>query len=261
MILLAALAVAMAQTQNQEWPQHSRERPQPPVVTPPPQVLPVPAPPGAVVLFDGASLANWRRKGSDAPAGWKVENGYVQIVPGTGDIQSTHAFGDAQLHVEFMIPPKRGGSGQDAGNSGVWLMSNYEVQVLDSCENITYPDGQNAALYGDVPPLVNASLPPGHWQSFDITFTAPRFDAAGRLVSPARMTVLHNGVKVHDDVPLKGRTTHRNAPTYEAHPDRLPVSLQDHDHPVRYRNIWVIELKQGGPRVTYRTPRVTRTGR
>lgn len=229
--------------QQREWPQHSRERPQPPVVTPPAQTLPVPAPPGAVVLFDGTSLANWRRKDTDAPAGWKVENGYMEVVPGTGDIQSTFAFGDAQLHVEFMIPPKRGGIDQDAGNSGVYLMGLYEVQVLDSYQNFTYPDGQNAALYGDTPPRVNASLPPERWQSFDITFRAPRFDADGKLLAPARMTVFHNGVKVHEDVALKGRTTHRNTPTYEPHPDRLPMSLQDHDHPVRYRNIWVKELK------------------
>lgn len=239
MIHLAALVVAMAQAQHQDWPQHSRERPQPAVVTPKAQTLPVPPPPDAVVLFDGTSLADWRRKGTDAPAGWKVENGYMQVVPGTGDIAHTMGFGDQQLHVEFMIPPKRGGSDQDAGNSGVWLMSHYEVQVLDSYENVTYPDGQNAALYGDVPPTVNASLPPEQWQSFDITFRAPRFDAHGKLLSPARMTVYHNGVKVHDNVALKGRTTHRNTPTYEAHADRLPISLQDHDHPVRYRNIWV----------------------
>lgn len=229
--------------QERDWPQHSRERPQPPVVTPTDLSLPVPAPEGAVVLFDGTSLANWRKKGTDAPAGWKVENGYMEIVPGTGDIAHAIGFGDQQLHVEFMLPPKRGGRDQDAGNSGVWLMSHYEVQVLDSYENVTYPDGQNAALYGDTPPRVNASLPPGQWQSFDIVFHAPRFDAAGKLLFPARMTVFHNGVKVHDDVALKGRTTHRNTPTYEAHADRLPLSLQDHDHPVRYRNIWVRELK------------------
>lgn len=222
-------------------PQHDRQRPQPLVLAPPAQTLPVPPPSDAVVLFDGTSLANWRRKGTDAPAGWKVENGYMEVVPGTGDIESRFAFGDAELHVEFMIPPKRGGSDQDAGNSGVYLMGLYEVQVLDSYDNVTYPDGQNAALYGDVPPRVNVSRPPAEWQSFDITFTAPRFDAAGKLVSPARMTVLHNGVRVHDDVPLKGRTTHRTPPIYEAHPSRLPMSLQDHDHPVRFRNIWVRE--------------------
>jgi hypothetical protein len=242
MIHLAAFVVVMAQSQSQEWPQHSRERPLPPVVTPKALDLPVPAPPGAVVLFDGTSLASWRKKGTDALAGWKVENGYMEIVPGTGDIAHTMGFGDQQLHVEFMTPPKRGGSDQDAGNSGVWLMSHYEVQVLDSYENVTYPDGQNAALYGDTPPTVNASLPPEQWQSFDITFRAPRFDSNGALLSPARITVLHNGVKVHDNVAIKGRTSHRNAPKYQVHADRLPVSLQDHDHPVRYRNIWVKEL-------------------
>ena len=240
--MLVAAVLTLLQVQPVEWPQHSRERPQPPIVTPPAQQLPAPAPAGAVVLFDGTSLANWRKKGSDAPASWKVENGYMEVVPGTGDIASVFAFGDAQVHVEYMTPPPRGGTDQDRGNSGVWLMSNYEVQVLDSYDNVTYPDGQNAALYGDVPPSVNASRPPGEWQSFDITFTAPRFDAFGKLISPARMTVLHNGVKVHDNAVLRGHTTHRTPPVYEKHPDRMPLSLQDHDHPVRYRNIWVKEL-------------------
>lgn len=232
-----------ARSQVPEWPQHSRERPQPPVVTPPPLTLPVAPPAGVVVLFDGTSLANWRKKGSDAPAGWKVENGYMEIVPGTGDIQSTYAFGDAQLHIEYMTPAPPRGKDQDRGNSGVFLMGMYEVQVLDSFENVTYPDGQNAALYGDTPPAVNASRPPGEWQSYDITFTAPRFDASGKLLSPARQTVFHNGVKVHDAVALKGRTTHHSPPTYQTHAECLPLSLQDHDHPVRFRNIWVKELK------------------
>lgn len=228
--------------QKAEWPQHSRERPQPPIVTPPPLTLPIPAPEGAIVLFDGTSLANWRKKGSDAPAGWKVENGYMEIVPGTGDIATVQPFGDALVHVEYMTPTPPRGKDQDRGNSGVFLMGLYEVQVLDSYQNITYPDGQNAALYGDTPPSVNASRPPGEWQSYDITFRAPRFDEQGKLLVPAYMTVYHNGVKVHDRVALKGRTTHHSAPTYESHPMRLPLSLQDHDHPVRYRNIWVKDL-------------------
>ena len=228
---------------EREWPQHSRERPQPPVVTPPPLTLPVPPPASAIVLFDGTSLASWRKKGSDAPAGWKVENGYMEIVPGAGDIESKDAFGDVQLHVEYMTPAPPRGTDQDRGNSGVFLMGMYEVQVLDSYQSVTYPDGQNAALYGDTPPSVNASRPPGEWQSYDITFVAPRFDASGKLVSPARQTVFHNGVKVHDAVALKGRTTHNSPQTYQAHAERLPLSLQDHEHPVRYRNIWVKELK------------------
>ncbi len=229
--------------QQQEWPQHSRERPQPPIVTPPPQTLPAPAPEGAVILFDGTSLANWRKKDGDTPAGWKVENGYMEVVPGTGDIETVQRFGDVQLHVEYMTPAPPRGTDQDRGNSGVFLMGMYEVQVLDSYDNVTYPDGQNAALYGDVPPSVNASRPPGEWQSYDITFRAPRFDAKGKLLMPTLVTVFHNGVKVHDKVALRGPTANQRRAPYVAHAERLPLSLQDHDHTVRYRNIWVTELK------------------
>jgi hypothetical protein len=227
---------------QQDWPQHSMERPQPAIVTPTGLTLPVPPPEGAVVLFDGTSLSGWRKKGSDAPAGWKVENGYMEVVPGAGDIASVFEFGDARLHVEFLTPTPPRGSGQDRGNSGVFLMGMYEVQVLDSYQNTTYPDGQNAALYGDVPPAVNASLPPGQWQSYDISFRAARFDEKGKLLSPTLMTVYHNGVKVHDNVALRGPTANQRRAPYVAHPARLPLSLQDHEHPVRYRNIWVKEL-------------------
>ena len=239
--VLADKSKKAEQPSRQDWPQHSRERPQPPIVTPPPQTLPTPAPEGAVVLFDGTSLANWRKKGSDAPAGWKVENGYMEAVPGTGDVASVFAFGDARVHVEFMTPIPQGGTGQDRGNSGVFLMGIYEVQVLDSYQNITYPDGQAAAIYGQFPPMVNVSLPPGEWQSFDISFRAPRFDG-DKLVAPAHMTVFHNGVKVHDNAVLLGPTSDKRRDPYKAHPPRLPLSLQDHGFPVRYRNIWVKEL-------------------
>ncbi|HJQ21533.1 MAG TPA: DUF1080 domain-containing protein [Gemmatimonadaceae bacterium] len=209
---------------------------------------PVPAPSDAVVLFDGKSLANWRSADSThGPARWKVANGYMEVVKGTGAIETVQGFGDAQLHVEWRAPSPPVGTDQDRGNSGVFLMGRYEVQVLDSYDSITYPDGQASAVYGQYPPLVNASRPPGEWQSYDIIFHAPKFDAAGQLLSPARMTVLHNNVLVQDNVTLTGPTAHQHRPPYEAHPDRLPISLQDHGHPVRYRNIWIRDLSSGGP--------------
>jgi hypothetical protein len=149
-----------------------------------------------------------------------------------------------QLHVEWAAPSPPSGDGQNRGNSGVFLMGRYEVQVLDSYRNTTYPDGQAAALYGQYPPLVNASRPPGEWQTYDIVFRRPRFDANGKLLSKARVTVFHNGVLVQDAVELTGPTAHHARPAYSAHPDRLPILLQDHGDPVRYRNIWLRNLER-----------------
>jgi len=182
-------------------------------------------------------------KGAE-PAKWKVEGGYIEIVPGSGDLLTTRAFGDCQLHLEWATPASPKGEGQDRGNSGVFLMGRYEVQVLDSYRNRTYADGQAAALYGQFPPMMNASRPPGEWQEYDIVFHRPRFERDGRLASPARMTVFHNRVLVHDNVELAGATAHRERASYTAHPDRLPLLLQDHGSPVRYRNIWVRELPE-----------------
>ena len=241
LVLVGAAAVANAQA----WPQHSMDRPQPAIVTPAPAGSPVPPPPDAIVLFDGKSLANWRAADSTSAAKWKVVNGDMEVVAGTGAIRTAQAFGDAQLHVEFMTPasPALTVTGQARGNSGVFLMGKYEVQVLDSYENKTYPDGQAGAIYGQFPPLVNASRKPGEWQTFDIVFRAPRFDASGAAASPARMTVHHNGVLAQDNVALLGPTSHMVRAPYEAHPARLPLMLQDHGDPVRYRNIWIRELR------------------
>ena len=164
-------------------------------------------------------------------------------VSGTGSIHTTRAFGDCQLHVEWASPVGETGTGQDNGNSGVYLMGLYEVQVLNSYQNVTYADGQAAAIYGQYPPLVNASRPPGEWQTYDIVFHRPRFDSQGRVVSPARMTVFHNGILVQDDVALSGPTAHMTRPPYKAQADRLPLALQDHQHKVRFRDIWVRELE------------------
>jgi hypothetical protein len=226
-----------------EWAIHDEKRPQPRIVDPGPGGdQPGPRPADALVLFDGTDLSKWRSDKDGGPARWKVENGYMEVAAGTGGIHTEQGFGDCQLHVEWAAPAAAAGEGQDRGNSGVYLMGRYEVQVLDSHGNQTYPDGQAAALYGQYPPLVNASRPPGQWQSYDIVFLAPRFDTRGALLRPARITVLHNGIVVHAGRELTGPTAHKARPPYEAHPAKLPIGLQDHDHPVRYRNIWIREL-------------------
>ncbi len=226
-----------------EWPQHSMERPKPPVEVAPAQRLPVAPPAGAIVLFDGTNL-NWWEMGNGEPAAWRLVDGAMEVVKGSGGIRTRVAFGDVRLHVEWASPNPAEGTGQDRGNSGVFLMSTYEVQVLDSYRADTYSDGQAGSIYGQFPPRVNVSRAPGEWQSYDIEFRRPRFDDTGALISPARLTVRHNGVLVHDDVALLGPTTNRIRAPYRAHADALPISLQDHGHPVRFRNIWAVPLEK-----------------
>jgi hypothetical protein len=241
-LLLVAAVPALLQAQGGEWKIHSLERPRPLVVHPGGAAV-VPPPADAVVLFDGRDLGAWRSsRDSVSPAPWRIVGDAMEVAPGSGGILTAQGFGDVQLHVEWMTPDPAGTDGQDRGNSGIFLMGRYEVQVLDSWENTTYADGQAAALYGQYPPLVNASLPPGTWQSYDIIFRRPRFDAGGRVAAPARVTVLHNGVLVHQHVALTGPTTHMVRTGYTAHADRLPIALQDHGSPVRFRNIWVRQL-------------------
>lgn len=225
------------------WLAHDMDRPRPPVVTPGDQALPVPPPSDAVVLFDGTDLGNWR-DAEGGPAKWEIRDGFMESVANAGYVFTAGVFGDVQLHVEWATPVPAKGSSQGRGNSGVFLMGLYEVQVLDSYENDTYPDGQAGAIYGQSPPLVNACRPPGEWQSFDIVFRRPRFHRDGTLAKPARMTVLHNGVLIQDDVELWGPTTWLQHLPYSSHPDKLPISLQDHGNPVRYRNIWLRELPE-----------------
>jgi hypothetical protein len=226
----------------QKWAIHDETRPMPPIVDPGPPGPPAPVPSDAIVLFDGRDLSGWTTE-KGAPAGWAVRDGYMEIVKGKGSIQTARGFGNCQLHVEWATPAAAAGTGQDRGNSGVFFMNTYEVQVLDSYNSKTYADGMAAAIYGQYPPLVNASRKPGEWQTYDIVFRAPRFDANGTVLSPARLTVLHNGVLVQDNEELTGPTAHKARPPYKAHADKLPISLQDHSHPVRYRNIWIRELQ------------------
>ncbi len=225
------------------WEVHDTTRANPPVVEPGPAPdAPQPPPADATVLFDGGALDAWEHPDGSA-AEWAVRDGYFQVEPGTGSIQTKEGFGDVQLHVEWMVPTSVEGEGQDRGNSGVFLMNTYEVQVLDSHENETYADGQAGALYGQYPPLVNAMRPQGEWQTYDIVFRRPHFDEDGDVITPARFTVYHNGVLVQDHVTLTGPTGHYDRPPYEEHASRLPIQLQDHDHPVRFRNVWLRELE------------------
>ena len=243
-LVLGGAAPPSSAQNNTKWKPHDRNRPAPVAVdpgAPGTENKSGKAPSDAIRLFDGKDLEKWAHKDGGA-AKWKVSDDYFQVAPGTGDIFTRQSFGDIQLHVEFAEPVPAIGEDQDRGNSGVILMGLYEIQVLDSYQSKTYPDGQAAAVYGQYPPLVNASRPPGQWQTYEIIFHAPRFDA-GKLSSTARVTVLHNGVLVQDNVEIHGPTA--TDEPYHAHAEKLPLQLQDHHHPVRYRNIWVRELNAG----------------
>ena len=222
---------------------HDGSRPQPRLVDPGmpgSQEQPGKAPSDAVVLFDGTSLAQWRGRNGGEPQ-WKVENGYMEVAAGTGDITSVPSFGDVHLHLEWAAPAEVRGESQGRGNSGVFLMNNYEIQVLDCFNNPTYADGTTGAIYGQYPPSVNACRMPGMWQTYDILWVAPRFED-DQLVSPAYVTVLHNGVVLHHHRALLGPTGHRNRPAWAAHGDG-PIRLQDHGDLVRFRNIWARALE------------------
>ena len=198
------------------------------------------APSDAVVLFDGSDLSAWQ--GRDGDAAWTVEDGAFTVAPGSGDIRTRQDFGSVQLHIEWRSPTDIVGESQGRGNSGVFLMERYEVQVLDSYDNATYSNGQAGSIYKQSIPAVNATRAPGEWQSYDIVFMAPRFDAAGNVERPATITVFHNGVLIQNHFELEGPTVIIGEPAYEAHSAKLPLSLQDHRNLVSYRNIWVREL-------------------
>jgi hypothetical protein len=222
------------------WHVHDPYRPQPPVVTP---GVASGAPSDAVVLFDGTDNAAWVNAKTGEPALWKVEDGYMEVVRGTGNIKTREAFGDCQLHVEFATPEEVIGQGQGRGNSGVFLLSLYEVQLLDNYDNPTYADGTCGAIYGQFPPLANACRRPGEWQTYDIVFYGPRWDADGTLVRPATLTVFLNNVLLQHCQAAQGPTNHKVVADYNTpHATEGALMLQDHGNPIRFRNIWLRRL-------------------
>jgi hypothetical protein len=227
---------------GQKWRVHDVSRPHPPLVTANSDISRPPS--DAIVLFDGKDFSKWAvsSKGQLIEPTWKLENGYMEAVPKSGSIITREKFGDCQLHVEWASPIEVKGRSQERGNSGIILMSRYEIQVLDSFDNLTYADGQAASIYGQRPPFVNASRKPGEWQTYDIYFEAPKFEGE-TLVKPAYITVVHNGILMHHKQEITGRTPHAKVGTYAAHAAEEPLQLQNHGSPVRYRNIWIRRLK------------------
>jgi hypothetical protein len=232
-----------------EWHLHDPDRPQPRVVAPGESFSQAAPPPSdAEVLFDGTDLSKWQNgRGRDAT--WKVVDGYLETAPRGGSIRTRGQWADFQLHLEWAAPTPARGSGQGRGNSGVLINAMYEVQVLDSYHAKTYSDGQAASIYGQAPPLVNASKPPGEWQTYDLIFESPRWNDAGELVKKAVVTVLHNGVVVHNRYEFTGATDGvsrevpwKTLPKYTQHSPEVFIALQDHNNPVRYRNIWIRTL-------------------
>ena len=233
---------------GQKWRVHDVDRPRPPKVTPGTPGTSATPPSDAIVLFNGKDLSQWvteARGGVAQAPKWKVENGYIEIVPRTGRLVTKEKFGDCQLHVESMIPKEATGTGQSRGNSGVELMRRYEIQVLESNQNLTYADGGAGAIYGVWPPMVNPARPQGEWNVYDVFFEAPRFEGE-QIVKPAFLTLFLNGVLVQDHKAYLGTTVWRRVGVYRPHPAEEPLSLQDHNQPVRFRNIWIRRLSRPG---------------
>lgn len=230
-----------------KWRVHDADRPRPTVVAPgtfSTQDVPGKPPSDAIVLFDGKDLSKWQTvlpDGKTIEPRWKVENGYMEVVGRSGSIESREKFGDCQIHIEWTSPTVIEGHGQGRGNSGVLIMGRYEIQVLDSYNSPSYSDGQAGAMYGQYPPLVNATRKPGDWQTYDIIFEAPRFEG-NKLMKPAYVTVLLNGVVLHHRQAFIGSVAWRQVGKYQPHDAVGPIQLQDHGNPVRYRNIWVRPL-------------------
>jgi hypothetical protein len=252
-LLLSPLAVLAADgftdtpvLPGTQWHVHDPARPQPVKVAPGKAICQTtPAPSGAVVVFDGKSVDGWQpADGAKKPQLWELKDG-TMIARGN-DLRTKAAFGSGHYHVEWRIPAGRKVKGQSGGNSGVYLLSMYEIQVMEGFANSTYADGSAGAIYGQTPPALNACLPQGEWQSYDIIFTAPTFDASGNVVNKARITVVHNGVTVQDNIEILGPTVWRKLPNYKAHPEKLPLLLQFHGDPIEFRNIWVAETKASG---------------
>lgn len=243
-VAAASCALALAATQSARqftYEVHDPDRPQPPKVEPGPMGAPAPAPSDAVVLFGAArpDLSAWRS--GEADARWTVRDGAMIVEPKSGDVSTREKFGDVQLHIEWLVPADAKVEGQMGGNSGIFLLDRYELQILASNPNVTYADGMAGAIYGQYPPLANACRPQGQWNVYDVVFRAPVFDGA-RLVRPATMTAFLNGVLVQDNAELLGSTAHKARAAYEPHDDTGPIRLQDHGDPIRFRNIWVRRL-------------------
>jgi hypothetical protein len=230
---LICLGAAINPLQAQEY-LNGVEWEKPPIITPGKTNSDPPS--DAVILFDGKDLSAWENADK-----WKVENG--EMVIGKGAIRTKESFGDCQLHIEWSAPVPATGQSQGRGNSGIFLMEKYELQVLDSYDNETYFDGQAGAIYKQTPPMVNAMRPPGEWNTYEVLWTTPRFSENGSLESPAYITAIHNGAVILNHFELKGDTPFVRAPKYTKHPETGPISLQDHGNPVRFRNIWVRSFK------------------
>lgn len=226
-----------------QWHVHDNLRPQPPVITAGTYSAPtgvVTPPSDATVLFDGTNLDQWRNE-NQAPAPWTVANGVLQTKPRSGDIYTKAEFGDCQVHLEWSAPTPPVGRSQERGNSGLFLMGRYEIQILDNSDNPTYADGTASAIYGQTPPQVNPLRPPGDWNTYDVIWEGPRFQA-GKLAKPAYVTVLVNGVVTQNHTMLIGETPYRSVGKYTPHGEKGPLRLQDHGNPIRFRNIWVRPL-------------------
>ncbi|MEM7655938.1 MAG: DUF1080 domain-containing protein [Bacteroidota bacterium] len=245
LLLLCIWAISGSLVFGQDWDREQQDphatelwSPVPPKVTPGEGTAP---PSDAIILFDGTDLKNWTHPNGKA-AQWVVEDGAMTVKPRSGGIQTKQEFRDVQLHIEWRSPIEPDKQGQGRGNSGVFLMGIYEVQVLESHGSTTYSNGQAGSIYKQHVPLVNATRPAGEWQSYDIIFTAPVFGESGRVIHPATMTVFHNGVLIQNHVSLMGNTPYKGLPTYDNRKATGPISLQDHSNEVSYRNVWVREL-------------------
>ncbi len=227
-----------------KWRVHDDARPRPKVVSPGKTAANAPA--DAIILFDGKDLSEWMMEKENAAADWTVKDGHLEVPPKDktvgGYIRTKREFGDIQLHVEWASPAEVEGNSQGRGNSGVFLLGDFEVQVLDSFENESYADGQASALYGWKPPLVNAARKPGEWQTYDIIFEAPKWDGEGNLLKKAYVTIIHNGVLTHHRQPYLGPTGHKRVANYNRVSEKGPIKLQNHGNPTRFRNIWVREI-------------------
>jgi hypothetical protein len=239
LLILFAMLSSSAFGQAEKNPESTELwSPVPPVVTPGEGVKP---PSDAIILFDGTNLNEWTNDKGE-PAGWTVADGCMSVKKGEGTIKTKRGFGDCQLHIEWRTPAEVKGEGQGRGNSGIFLQNRYELQVLDSYDNKTYSNGQAGSIYKQSIPLVNACRKPGEWQTYDIIYQAPRFSENGRVAVPAHITVLQNGVLIQNYTEIRGTTPFIGLPEYIAHSMKEPLSLQDHNNPVSYRNIWIREL-------------------